>query len=119
MGRPSRVKRWYKGRKCFRSMLLFVPVRSIVVYPVAVNRPERVLVKPSLTECPLRAIKVKHLKRLTNQKSIVGHRCCVASHVDVTSHPTRGPGLWVRSPGLRFVVFSADAKHVRLHQSDW
>ncbi|CAK9103178.1 unnamed protein product [Durusdinium trenchii] len=22
-------------------------------------------------------------------------RCCVASHVDVTSHPTRGPGLWV------------------------
>ena len=22
-------------------------------------------------------------------------RCCEASHVDVTSHPTRGPGLWV------------------------
>merc|ERR1712086_807238 len=21
--------------------------------------------------------------------------CCVASHVDVTSHPSRGPGLWV------------------------
>ena len=22
-------------------------------------------------------------------------KCCAASHVDVTSHPTRGPGLWV------------------------
>jgi len=28
-------------------------------------------------------------------RDVACERCCVASHVDVTSHPTRAPGLWV------------------------
>jgi len=38
--------------------------------------------------------------------------CCVASHVDVTSHPSRGPGLWVCHNCER--LYDKDAVQARL-----
>eukprot|EP00931_Biecheleriopsis_adriatica_P059165 TRINITY_DN35360_c0_g1_i2.p1 TRINITY_DN35360_c0_g1~~TRINITY_DN35360_c0_g1_i2.p1 ORF type:complete len:438 (+),score=125.16 TRINITY_DN35360_c0_g1_i2:171-1484(+) len=38
--------------------------------------------------------------------------CCVANHVDVTSHPVRGPGLWICQHCDR--VYDKDAMQARL-----
>ncbi|CAJ1456419.1 unnamed protein product [Effrenium voratum] len=75
----------------------------------------------ALRECMCQQVRVSSFQRGLDYESpafplilrdVSCQRCCVAANVDVTGHPTRGPGLWVCSKCDR--TYDKDAMQARL-----